>query len=92
MLQSAFFLPVRADAVEKALEQMKEAARKTYFAKGPEVVERNIAAIQAGAEQVQILPVPSSWADAAPDPETEDPTLPAGGAGDPPSHQPPEGG
>ncbi len=62
VLQAAFFAATGIVGTAEALEAMKAAARKTYFAKGDEVVARNIAAIEAGASEVVDIPVPESWA------------------------------
>ena len=62
VLQAAFFAATGIVGTVEALEAMKAAARKTYFAKGDEVVARNIAAIEAGASEVVEIPVPESWA------------------------------
>jgi len=81
ILQAAFFrlagnLPGFVP-LEKAEALMEEAVRKTYFAKGDEVVARNVAAIRAGIEHVQEVPVPESWLAAEEPPHPERPGLPA---------------
>ena len=63
VLQAAFFAVTGLIPAEEALERMKEAARKTYFAKGDEVVNRNIAAIDAGAKEITKVEVPEAWAE-----------------------------
>ncbi len=63
VLQAAFFKVAGLMEVEKALDLMKEAARKTYFTKGDEVVAKNVAAIDEGAKGVNEIKVPSDWAD-----------------------------
>ena len=76
VLQAAFFAVTGMIPAETALEKMKEAARKTYFAKGDEVIAKNVAAIDAGAAGVREVPVPAQWSelpDAAPE---IDPSLP----------------
>ena len=62
VLQAAFFAASGIIPADEALEAMKEAARKSYFAKGDEVVERNVAAIGAGASEVREFKVPEEWA------------------------------
>ena len=62
VIQAAFFAATGIVGPAEALEAMKAAARKTYFAKGDEVVARNIAAIEAGASEVVEIPVSESWA------------------------------
>ena len=64
VLQSAFFHLVPIIPVEEAVGYMKAAATKTYFAKGEEVVNRNLAAIDAGSEGLCEIPVPEDWKDA----------------------------
>ena len=64
VLQSAFFHLMPIIPVEEAVGYMKEAATKTYFAKGEEVVARNLAAIDAGSEGLTEIVIPDSWADA----------------------------
>ena len=44
---------------------MKAAAKATYGRKGDDVVQKNWAAIDAGAKQVVEVNVPESWKDAA---------------------------
>ena len=62
VLQAAFFAVTGLIPPEEALERMKAAARKTYYAKGDEVIARNIAAIEAGAQETVAVPVPAEWA------------------------------
>ena len=63
VLQAAFFAITKLIPPEEALSRMKEAAQKTYFAKGEEVVAKNIAAIEAGAQEIVEVPIPAEWAD-----------------------------
>ncbi|MBQ9411605.1 MAG: pyruvate:ferredoxin (flavodoxin) oxidoreductase [Oscillospiraceae bacterium] len=63
VLQAAFFAVTGIIPPETALERMKDAARKTYFAKGDEIIDRNVAAIEAGAREVREITVPESWAE-----------------------------
>ena len=48
VLQAAFFALSGVIPAEEAAGYMKDAAKKTYFAKGEDVVARNVAAIDAG--------------------------------------------
>lgn len=64
VLQAAFFKIADMIPVDVALEKMKEAAQKAYFAKGHKVVEKNVKAIEAGAEAVVEVLVSDSWKDA----------------------------
>ena len=68
VLQSAFFHLMPVIPEEDAVRYMKEAATKTYFAKGDEVVARNVAAIDAGKDSPVRIEVPDSWKDAKDEP------------------------
>ena len=61
VLQSAFFHLVNIIPAEDADNYMKDLARRTYFAKGEEVVSRNCAAIDAGAKAFKRIDIPASW-------------------------------
>ena len=76
VLQAAFFRVSDLMPVEEALENMKEAARRTYFRKGDAVIAQNVAAIEAGAEKVYEVTVPESWGNLEPDAYEIDPSLP----------------
>ncbi len=62
VLQAAFFSIAGLIPKEEALERMKEAARSTYYTKGDDVVARNIAAIDAGDQELIEVKVPAEWA------------------------------
>ncbi|MCD8014367.1 MAG: pyruvate:ferredoxin (flavodoxin) oxidoreductase [Lachnospiraceae bacterium] len=68
ILQSAFFKLTGIIPEEQAIDLMKAAAKATYGRKGDDVVQKNWAAIDAGAKQVVEIQVPESWKTA----ETED--------------------
>ena len=72
ILQSAFFALMPIMPIDQALEEMKKAARKTYFSKGDDVIARNIAAIDAGAEEWVEVEVPDSWLTAEDTPAPEE--------------------
>ncbi|MBQ2770581.1 MAG: pyruvate:ferredoxin (flavodoxin) oxidoreductase, partial [Clostridia bacterium] len=76
ILQAAFFKLAGLMPVDKALELMKEAVKKKFFTKGNEVVEKNMAAIDAGAAGCHEIAVPRDWADLPEEPFVIDPTLP----------------
>ena len=76
VLQAAFFAVTGMIPAETALKMMKDAAKKTYFAKGDEVVAKNVAAIDAGAAGVRAIPVPEEWADLSDEAPGIDPSLP----------------
>ena len=61
ILQSAFFELTGIIPSEKANELMKAAAKATYGRKGQDVVDKNWAAIDAGAKGVVKVDVPESW-------------------------------
>ncbi|MBQ3304706.1 MAG: 2-oxoacid:acceptor oxidoreductase family protein, partial [Clostridia bacterium] len=77
VLQSAFFRLMPVIPVEEAIGYMKAAAQKTYFAKGEDVVNKNLAAIDAGGEGLVKVDVPESWKDAqdAPAPKRDVPEV-----------------
>ena len=61
ILQSAFFTLTGIIPAEKANELMKAAAQATYGRKGQDVVEKNWAAIDAGAKGIVKVEVPENW-------------------------------
>ncbi|MBP5749177.1 MAG: pyruvate:ferredoxin (flavodoxin) oxidoreductase, partial [Firmicutes bacterium] len=63
VLQAAFFAITKLIPPEEALSRMKEAAQKSYFSKGDEVVAKNVAAIEAGAKEIVEVPIPAEWAE-----------------------------
>ena len=65
ILQSAFFKLTGIIPEEQAIDLMKAAAKATYGRKGDDIVQKNWAAIDAGAKQVVEIQVPESWKDAA---------------------------
>ncbi len=75
VLQAAFFRLAGIIPPAEAVEYMKDAARKSYGSKGEKVVQKNLNAIDAGAEAARRVKVPAAWADApdtpleAPEPE-----------------------
>ncbi len=64
ILQSAFFKLANIIPEDQANELMKAAAKATYGRKGDDVVQKNWAAIDAGAKQVVEIKVPESWKNA----------------------------
>lgn len=61
ILQSAFFKLANVMPIEKAIEYMKAAAKKSYGKKGDAVVEMNYKAIDAGVDALHKVEVPASW-------------------------------
>ena len=70
VLQAAFFNLVPVVPPEEAVGYMKDAAKKRYFKKGDQVVQMNLAAIDAGKDGLVKVDVPESW-------KSADPTVPA---------------
>ncbi len=68
VLQAAFFAVSGLMEKDVALEAMKDAARKTYFAKGDEVVAKNVKAIECGENEVHQVLVPDEWVSLTPHP------------------------
>ncbi len=77
VLQSAFFTLAKIIPAQEAAVYMKELAKRTYFAKGEEVVNKNIAAIDRGAANIVEIPIPDSWLTAQDEDVTVDETRPA---------------
>ena len=77
VLQAAFFAVAGLISKDEALDAMKEAARRTYFKKGDEVVAKNVSAIEAGAAEVVEVPIPASWASLSVEPAADESALPA---------------
>ena len=77
VLQSAFFHLMPIIPEEEAVGYMKAAATKTYFAKGEEVIRKNLAAIDAGAQGLVKIEVSAGWltAEDAPRPERNVPRV-----------------
>ncbi len=61
ILQSAFFSLAKIIPEAKAIDLMKDAAKKTYGRKGDDVVKKNWDAIDAGAKQYREIKVPAAW-------------------------------
>ena len=61
VLQAAFFKLMPVIPLEDAVRYMKDAATKTYFAKGEDVVARNLAAVDAGLDSPVEIAVPEAW-------------------------------
>ncbi len=60
ILQSAFFKITDIIPYEQAVKEMKKAAEKSYGRKGESILKMNFAAIERGAEYVQV-DVPCEW-------------------------------
>ncbi len=64
VLQAAFFKLANIIPIDDAVGYMKDAIRKTYGAKGENIVNMNLAAVDAGVTHVHKVEVPASWAEA----------------------------
>ena len=64
VLQAAFFKLANIIPIDDAVGYMKDAIRKTYGAKGENIVNMNLAAVDAGITHVHKVEVPASWAEA----------------------------
>ena len=74
ILQAAFFALANVLPAEDAIKYMKDAAEHSYLKKGRDVVEKNWAAIDAGAGALVKIDVPADWADAEDAPAAEERT------------------
>ena len=64
VLQAAFFALANVLPKDEAIKYMKDAAEHSYLKKGMDVVEKNWAAIDAGADALVKIDVPADWANA----------------------------
>ena len=69
VLQAAFFKLADIIPIDEAEGYMKDAIKKTYGKKGENIVKMNIAAVEAGINNVHKVDVPKSWATCPDDPE-----------------------
>ncbi len=65
VLQASFFALTNIIPLDKAKEYIKEAAYKSYSAKGDEVVNANYAAIDEGVCAYKKIDIPQDWINAA---------------------------
>ena len=70
VLQAAFFKLAGILPIEDAKAYMKDAIRKTYGAKGQDIVSMNCSAVDSGISSVREISIPKSWAKAEGDLET----------------------
>ncbi len=72
VLQAAFFRLTDIIPLELAVQEMKDGIYNSYFKKaGQQVVDLNFQAVERGIRDVEIVPVPASWADAQDEPSAE---------------------
>lgn len=76
VLQAAFFSLFKVLPLDEAVQKLKDAVKATYFAKGDLIVNRNLAAIDAGIRGVQKVDVPKAWLECPDKEEFLDPQLP----------------
>ena len=72
VLQAAFFKLADIIPIDDAVGYMKDAIRHTYGKKGEDIVNMNLAAVDAGINHIHKVVVPESWktaADEAPTPK-----------------------
>ncbi|MDR1217796.1 MAG: pyruvate:ferredoxin (flavodoxin) oxidoreductase, partial [Oscillospiraceae bacterium] len=75
ILQAAFFKLSGILPIDDAARYMKDAVRDTYGRKGEQIVDMNIAAVDAGLRNVTLIEIPDSWRDAQ---DTRDASAAAG--------------
>ncbi len=77
VLQAAFFKLVGIIPYEEAVEHMKQAIYKTYYAKkGQGVVDQNCAAVEQGGKQLIRVEIPREWLTLEDEIPQEDPRKP----------------
>ena len=64
IMQAAFFKIANVIPVDKAIEYMKQAVKKTYGKKGEKIVNMNYEAIDRALSALEEIKVPESWANA----------------------------
>ena len=75
-LQAAFFALTNILPEEEYKKYMASAIRKKFFAKGEDVIAKNIATIDAGAAAPVFVPIPEHWANPDMTMKTEEKNLP----------------
>ena len=61
VLQAAFFTLAKVIDPEEAKNYMIDSAKKTYFAKGEDVVNKNVEAVLRGASAFKKIEIPENW-------------------------------
>ncbi|MGI6204507.1 MAG: pyruvate:ferredoxin (flavodoxin) oxidoreductase [Anaerovoracaceae bacterium] len=77
VLQAAFFKLAKIIPIEQAVDLMKKFVKKTYDAKGDEIVRMNQEAVDAGIDNVVKVDVPDSWKSLGAEEEKADEDVPA---------------
>lgn len=70
IMQAAFFKVAGVIPYETAVNEMKNAIKKTYGKKGDDIVAVNFAAVDRGGTEVIEVPIPEEWKNAKDDTET----------------------
>merc|ERR1719161_1150629 len=65
IMQACFFQLAEVLPVEQALGLLKDAVKKTYKSKGPEVADKNIKAVDQALDSLKPVVFPASWKNAA---------------------------
>ncbi|HET9063261.1 MAG TPA: pyruvate:ferredoxin (flavodoxin) oxidoreductase, partial [Candidatus Binatia bacterium] len=68
IMQTCFFAISNLMSREKALEEIKDAIHKSYERKGPEILRRNVAAVDGALERLHEVPVGAVSSDRHPRP------------------------
>ncbi|NLL38351.1 MAG: pyruvate:ferredoxin (flavodoxin) oxidoreductase [Clostridiales bacterium] len=71
ILQSAFFKLSNILPIDTAVKAMKDAIVESYGHKGEKVINMNMAAVDAGLNNIKEISIPESWRNPAPDVSTE---------------------
>ena len=77
VLQAAFFKVSEVIPEDVAVKYMKEAVKKTFEKKGENIVNMNMAAVDAGMGALIQVEVPKEWAEITIEPKSVDQSLPA---------------
>ncbi|NTW73013.1 MAG: pyruvate:ferredoxin (flavodoxin) oxidoreductase, partial [Eubacteriaceae bacterium] len=68
IMQAAFFKLSKVIELDKAIDFLKDAIKKSYGSKGDAIVKMNNDAVDQGMEALHKVEVPSDWSDAQPNP------------------------
>ena len=67
IMQAAFFKVSEVIPYDLAVEQMKDAVKKTYGKKGDKVVDLNNSSIDRGGDMVKEIKIPEEWSSLSPE-------------------------
>ena len=73
IMQVCFFKLANVMPAEQALEEIRNAIRKSYGSKGESIVAKNLKAVDAALENLHEVPLPSQLSPDAPRPEVDAP-------------------